>query len=331
MADKQAKKYRVIGVGSPVVDTLAQVPESFLSGVEGAKGGMELVNAEQMGALMARLDAELVEAPGGSAGNTTFGLARLGMPVTMLGKLGNDATAAFYRESLEKLGGDGSRFKNGVVPNARCLSLVTPDSQRTMRTDLGAAMTLTPEEVTEADFADCDHAHIEGYLLFNENLLRKALDCAKANGCTVSIDLASFEVVNAAKPILPELLEKYVDIVFANEEEAAAYHGEGKSPEEWARGFAESVEVAAVKLGAKGSVLARGDELVRVEPILAENLVDTTGAGDLWATGFLYGYLSGRSLADCGRYGSITGAEVVQIMGAYIADDRWQVIKSQLA
>ncbi len=324
------KKYKIIGVGSPIVDTLARVEDAFLEGIEGAKGGMELVDTESMGALLAKVEGELVEAAGGSAGNSIFTLARLGVPATFLGKIGNDAGAEFYKRRFADLGGDTSRFKDGGVPNGRCLSLVTPDSERTMRTDLGAAMTLTPDEVSVEDFRDCQHAHIEGYLLFNRDLMQKVLDSAKEAGCTISVDLASFEVVNATKDVLPGILRDYVDVVFANEEEANAFSGKGTDYEAMVRELAELCDTAVVKVGKEGSYIARGETVVRVDPVRVDNVVDTTGAGDLWAAGFLYGWLQGRDLSDCGRFGSRLGAEVVQVMGATLPEERWAAVEKEL-
>ena len=147
----------------------------------------------------------------------------MGASCSFLGKIGNCEEGAFYRDSFAKLGGDITRFKVGSISNGRCLSLVTPDGERTMRTDLGAAMSLSPDEISVSDFVGCTHAHIEGYLLFNESLMLRVIESAKEAGCTISLDLASFEVVNATKSILPGILRNYVDIVFANEEEAAAF------------------------------------------------------------------------------------------------------------
>jgi len=326
-----ANPFKLIGVGSPVVDTLANVDDAFLQAhVPGDKGGMELVDAAAIAEIIGKLDGPLVQAPGGSAGNTAVGVAHLGLPTTFLGKLGNDENAVFYRDSFKAIGGDIERFKTGEVANGHCLSMVTPDSERTMRTDLGAAMTLSPDDVSPEDFAGVDHAHIEGYLLFNRDLLYRVLECAKLAGCTVSLDLASFEVVGAAKDILPDVLKDSVDIVFANEDEAAAFTDMGDDYMGMAAHLSQLCDIAAVKLGKAGSLIQQGNDLHRIEPNLVQ-AVDTTGAGDLWAAGFLYGWLSGKDLPTCGRYGSILGAEVVQIMGAAIPADRWEVIRGQLA
>ncbi|MEO0793988.1 MAG: adenosine kinase [Verrucomicrobiota bacterium] len=326
-----ANPFKLIGVGSPVVDTLASVEDTFIAdNVAGAKGGMELVDGTGISQITSKLDAPLAKAPGGSAGNTAVGVAQLGLPTTFLGKLGNDDIADFYRDSFKAVGGDVSRFKIGDIENAHCVSLVTPDSERTMRTNLAAAMTLAPDEITAEDFAGVDHAHIEGYLLFNRDLLFRVLECAKEAGCTVSVDLASFEVVGAAKDILPDVLKNFVDIVFANEDEANAFTGLGDDYEGMVGELSKLCGVAVVKLGKAGSLVQQGDEIHRIDPIVIDNAIDTTGAGDLWASGFLYGWLSGKDLPTCGRYGSVLGAEVVQIMGAAIPEERWQAIRDTL-
>ena len=325
--DTERPLTKIIGVGNPVVDFLANVSEDFVASVAGEKGGMVLVDTAAMDGMLKELPVEPTRAPGGSAGNTILGLAELGSPVAMLGKIGNCETGNYYREGLVARGGDGSRFKTGTIPNGRCLSLVTPDSERTMRTDLGAAMTLSPEEISAADFVGYDHAHVEGYILFNRDLMYKVLDSAKEARCTVSLDLASFEVVNATKDIMADIIRDYVDFIFANEEEAAAFTELGDDYVAMVKQLTELAEVAVVKLGKEGSLIGRGDELVKVAPRVVENPLDTTGAGDLWASGFLYGWLNGRSLKESGEYGSRLGAEAVQIMGASLPEARWQDIR----
>ena len=320
----------LIGIGSPIVDTIALVDDSFVAQIDGDKGGMVLVDAPTITSLIASLPKAAIAAPGGSAGNTLFALARMGASTSFLGKTGNCAEGDFYRESFSKLGGDASRFKIGKVPNARCLSLVTPDGERTMRTDLGAAMTLAPEEISVSDFAGCTHAHIEGYLLFNEALMRRVLECAKEAGCTISLDLASFEVVNTTKSILTDLLRDYVNIVFANEEEGSAYTGIEGDYATIALQIAELCEIVAVKTGAQGSYIAHAGIVEKIEPMHAAHVIDTTGAGDLWAAGFLFGWSQKRSLAECAKLGSILGAAVVQVEGSVLPENIWQDILANI-
>ena len=322
--------FKIIGVGSPIVDAIAQIEDHFLDQVEGDKGGMVLVEGSTIDHLLGQIPNGSVKAPGGSAGNTLFALAKLGAATAFIGKTGNCENGNFYRNRFTELGGDATRFKIGESENGQCLSLVTPDGERTMRTNLGAAMTLAPEEISAADFAGCKHAHIEGYLLFNEALMMQVLEAAKEAGCSISLDLASFEVVHATKAILPGILREYIDIVFANEEEADAYTGLGDNYEAMALELAALCDIAAVKIGARGSYIAQGTSVQKAEPVLADKVLDTTGAGDLWAAGFLYGWSQQRDLLECARIGSILGAAVVQQQGSELPESVWSEILQQV-
>ena len=320
----------MVGVGSPVVDMVAQVPEAFLTRAGGAKGGMELVDVETLKLLQAALPDATVRTPGGSAGNTAFAMARLGIPSRFLGTVGADTAGAFYREAFEALGGCGRVIRtHRDLPTALCLSLVTPDGERTMRTHLGAAASLAPSEITPEDFRGYGHVHVEGYLLFNPDLMRGVLHAAKQAGCRISVDLASFEVVLASREVLTELLEAYVDIVFANEEEATAFAG-SNDPAQCLEALHAHCPTAAVKLGAEGVLLRNGGEASAVPAVPVARTVDTTGAGDLWAAGFLYGLLNGRKLTECGRLGAALGAAVVTQQGAALPDREWQRLRCEL-
>jgi sugar/nucleoside kinase (ribokinase family) len=323
-------KTPILGVGSPLLDLLINVNDAFIDSIEGDKGGMNLVSTDQMTDLVAKA-GNPHRAPGGSAGNTIFGLARLNTPASFLGMIGDDEDGEFYKTRLVELGGDDSRFQvNPACHTGRCLCLITPDSERTMRTDLGASGLITAADVTSDIFTDIGHVHLEGYSLFNRDFAKQLMVEAKAANCTVSLDLASFEVVAANRDVLPELLENYIDIVFANEDEAREFCGD-LTPEEQAAELCKYCSVAAVKLGKEGCcLLEKGGEPVRVSANVVE-AVDTTGAGDLWQTGFLYGLAKGASLEDCARYGAIISAEVVQIIGADISDERWEVIHQGIA
>ncbi|MEM8868260.1 MAG: adenosine kinase [Verrucomicrobiota bacterium] len=325
------KDFTIIGVGNPIVDSIADIDDSFLQNVDGDKGGMVLTSPGAISALLREIPGAPTQAPGGSAGNTLFALAKMGVASAYLGKIGNCANGDYYRNTFAQLGGDHTRFKVGNVPNGHCLSMVTPDGERTMRTDLGAAMTLAPEEVSAADFAGCHHAHIEGYLLFNEALMMRVLESAKEAGCTVSLDLASFEVVHAAEAILPDILRNYVDLVFANEEEGAAFTSLSEDYEGIVRKLGEYCEIAAVKLGADGSIVYQSGELKRVAPIPVEKVLDTTAAGDLWAAGFLYGWSQQRPIDECAHIGSMLGAAVVQELGSVLPDSVWKKIFAEIS
>lgn len=320
--------FDLIGVGSPIMDLLARVSDAFLArNVAGEKGGMVLVDAAEMERIVGLLEGEPGYATGGSAANATFNATRLGLRSTFLGKLGNDRLAEIYRHRFETAGVDSSRFKQGTVANARCLALVTPDAQRTLRTDLGAAMTLAPAEVTAKDFQDCRHAHIEGYLVFNQALADAVLRAARAAGCTTSIDLSSFEVVNASRPWLLAQLRKGIDVVFANEDEIRALFEDNTSGFDVLAGKLAALGViAAVKVGKDGAWIAEGAALHRIEPVQVANVIDTNGAGDAWAAGFLYGYLRRWPMPACGALASLLGAETVMHMGPIIPQTHWDVL-----
>lgn len=319
----EQERLGIIGVGNPIVDSITHIEESFLDTIDGEAGGMVLVNTETLQSILTRVPSTITRAPGGSAGNTLFALARMGTNAHFIGKTGNCADGEFYRNTFTHLGGNPRSFKAGNIPNGHCLSLVTPDGQRTMRTDLGAAMTLDPDEISPADFEGSHLAHIEGFLFFNEALIRKVLICAKEAHCKISLDLASFEVVHAAGATLPELLEEYVDYVFANEQEAAAFTGIESDYSEMARQLNQYCSVSAVKAGPGGSYITDGGPVCHVPAITVGKVADTTGAGDLWAAGFLYGLSHHCDLETCGELGSLLGAAAVETLGAYLSEPVW--------
>jgi sugar/nucleoside kinase (ribokinase family) len=324
-----SSSFELIGIGNPIMDLLAHVPESFLTAhVSGEKGGMVLVDDQDIAALVAKLGTDYAVTPGGSAANAVLSATRLGLKTTFLGKIGGDITARDYRANFTAAGGDGSRFKTATLPNGRCLSLVTPDGQRTMRTCLGAAMTLNPDEVTAADFAGAKHAHIEGYLMFNPALAEKVAQTARAAGCTISLELSSFEVVNIARDWILSQLQQGVHVVFANEDEVRALFQRDASYDAYARKLAGYGGIACVKIGKDGAWVAQGSELHRIEPVKVARVTDTTGAGDAWAGGFLYGHLRGLSLAGAGALGSALGAECVQHLGPAIPDMHWPRLRA---
>jgi len=321
--------FDLIGVGNPIMDILAHVNDDFLRAhVAGDKGGMVLVDDQDMATLIGKLDVQFAVTPGGSAANAVLGATKLGLKTAYVGKIGADQTAADYRANFTAAGGDGSRFKHATLPNGRCLSMVTPDGQRTMRTNLGAAMTLSPDEISPADFAGARHVHIEGYLLFNPALAQKVADSARATNCTLSLELSSFEVVNVARDWILAQLKQGIDIVFANEDEAKALFQKDAPYESYARQLAGYGGIAAVKIGKDGAWVAKGSELHRIAPVKVERVTDTTGAGDAWAGGFLFGHLRGKSLASSGALGSALGAECVQHLGPAIPEIHWPRLRA---
>jgi sugar/nucleoside kinase (ribokinase family) len=332
MTTDTTPRFDLIGVGSPIMDLLAEVPFAYLQDhVAGEQGGMVLVNDEEMSAMLAALGESPTLSTGGSAGNCTLNATRLGLRTAFLGKLGNCDVADAYRERFAEVGINTSRFKTGAVPNARSLILTTPDADRTMRTDLGAAMTLSPDEISPADFADGRHVHMEGYLVVNEALADAVLAAARTAGCTVSVDLASFEVINATRPWIFKQLASGIDIVFANEDEIRAlFEGENSPYDELARRLADHGVIACVKVGKDGAWIARGDELHRIAPVVVDQVIDTNGAGDSWAAGFLSAHLRGKSLPESGTRASHVGAATVQHLGPILPDEQFAALKQRL-
>ncbi|MGD2100327.1 MAG: adenosine kinase [Desulfobacterales bacterium] len=318
------KKLKIIGVGSPIIDHLAHVNDEFVSLIAGGKGGMELVDTAVMKKLLEECCDPAVMAPGGSAANTAFALARLNLPAAIWGKVGDDDEGRFYCGAFEQIGGDASRIKICTQSaTACCLCLISPDSERTMRTDLGAAAGVRPEEVCAQDFQGCSHAHVEGYLLFNRPLAVSILAAARAAGCTISLDLGSYEVVHANADVLPGLLSEYVDVVMANEDEAAAFCG-SDDPKAGLSALSACAPLAVVKLGSRGAYLKNGNQYCFVKARSIDDAVDATGAGDFWAAGFLYGHLQGYSLEDSGRFGAVLGGEAVRHVGADLSHSAWK-------
>lgn len=320
--------FSVIGVGSPIVDLIAQVNDEFLANVSGEKGGMVMIDNAELERVLALLgDKNVKRTPGGSAGNTLFDLAHFGVKTALLGTAGKDAAGEFYRAELLAAGGSAHALRySESAPTAHCICLVTPDAERTMRPALAAALTFDPASVTEKDFAGYTLAHLEGYLLaHSEEKLRYLMQTAKRAGCLISLDLASFEVVKAFKPAILKLLTEFVDIVFANSDEADALLG-NIPPTEQLEELKKLCSVAIVKLGEKGAWADCGEGAVFI-PANKVDAVDTTAAGDSFAAGFLYGLLAKQDAAYCGKLGAALAAETVQVFGASLPDEAWERVK----
>ena len=317
---------KVLGFGTAILDLLVRTDDSFISEHSGGgKGGMILVDEAACSKMLSLLP-ECTVAPGGSAGNTLAGLLRLGIRGRMLGKVGRDEQGNLYRERFSRLGGDVSSFKfSETTRTGCCICLVTPDSERTMRTFLGAASEMSEKDFCPDDLDGIDLIHMEGYQLYSPGMFELLLAEAKKRNIPVSFDFSSYEIVKTFRDRIKTLL-KDVSIVFANEEEAAEFVGRDDFTPEYALDVLSGYcKTAVVKLGKKGALLRRNGETAAVEAELV-NAIDTTGAGDLWQAGFLYGYLTGRSLENCGRLGAALGAEVVSVLGGSIPEEGWQRI-----
>lgn len=317
-----------VGVGSALMDIILNESDEFLASNSVIKGGMELVDAGKADELLSKSSQKPVLVPGGSAANTTIGLGQLSGKAAFIGCCGNDELGAEYQEALER-NNVTPNFTTGNSSTGQVLSIVTPDAQRSMLTYLGASSEMSPTIFNADIFGDADVVHIEGYLLFNEALIRSVLQAAKEAEILVSLDLASFTVIDANPTLVKELVREYVDIILANEDEAKSYTGfedENKALD----ALAEDAEVAVVKIGKRGSLVKCDGNVTVIPPYGEEKPKDTTGAGDLWASGFLYGVINGKSFAEAGRIAGMTGYEVCRVLGAHISEDTWAEIKSAI-
>ncbi|MDL2268411.1 adenosine kinase [Desulfosarcina sp. OttesenSCG-928-G17] len=322
----KAEKTRIVGLGSALVDVLVYEDDAFIRRIGVEKGGMTLVDRSTLESVLAAVSDPHV-APGGSACNTAAGVGKLGGKARFVGKRGDDAAGRFFEESLVKRGVEPWLMQSDL-PTGRVLSIITPDSQRTMLTHLGASADTQPEEITPNCFADSAIVHLEGYLLFNPELMDAALKAAKTAGARISLDLASFTVVEQSKDLLDQIIREHVDILLANEDEGFSYTGIRDEEACLAR-LAQDVDVAVLKVGVRGSYIQHQDTVYRIPAKGPKPAIDTTGAGDLWAAGFLYGLVNGFSWSHSGRLASACGFEVCQVIGADIPDDAWQRIQKE--
>ena len=320
-----ANRNLVVGVGSALIDLLIHESDDFVAQSGVPKGGMALVEYDHIQKVLNRTAAQPEIVAGGSAGNTAVGVARLGGQARFVGKCGQDEMGDRYAEDLKRCGVDPLLFTS-ATPTGQVLSIITPDAQRSLLTHLGAASEMSSDEISPQCFENAAIVHIEGYLLFNPDLMQAVLDCAKTAGALVSLDLASFTVVEANLAWVERIVAEYVDILIANEDEAEAFTG--KTDEHQAmKALAAKAPLAVLKVGPKGSYIAHEGKIITVEPVKGGHAVDTTGAGDLWAAGFLYGLVNGLPLEKCGAIGSACGFEVCQVVGAIIPDKRYDHIK----
>jgi sugar/nucleoside kinase (ribokinase family) len=317
-----APRFDVLGIGNAIVDVLAPVDEQFISRHDMRKGSMTLVDAAQAEAIYAAMPPGQ-ETSGGCAANTCTVAAGLGARVAYLGRVADDQLGAVFRHDIAAA---GVHFPTapliGGAPTARCMIVVTPDGQRTMNTYLGACVAFGVEQVDDAAVADAAVTYMEGYLYDEPAAMaafRHAAAVAHAAGRKVSLTLSDSFCVDRHRAAFRELVRGHVDILFANESEICSLYECNELADAVAAARAE-VALAAITRGPDGSLVLAGAQTAEVaaEPT---RLVDTTGAGDAYAAGFLAAFTAGRPLADCGRLGSIAAAEIISHYGARLQRD----------
>jgi sugar/nucleoside kinase (ribokinase family) len=318
----------IVGIGSALVDILIHENDEFLKRTGAVKGGMILVDKETIERILALSSDNASIVPGGSACNTIVGVGKLGGAARFVGMCGKGDMGKLIESDLRKQNVVPELFRSDL-PTGRVLSIISPDAQRSMFTYLGASAETRPEDISEKLFQDAAVVHIEGYLLFNPELIRAALTAAKSAGAKISLDLASFTVVEESQELLKQLVDSYADILIANEDEACAFTG--YSDEHLAiEALSRQADVAVLKVGPRGSYISHAGLTIAIKSMGDGKALDTTGAGDMWAAGFLYGLVKGYPLEKCGRLGSACGYEVCQVVGANIPDEGWKRIKMLL-
>lgn len=319
----------ILGIGNALTDILALLPDdTFLQEFHLPKGSMQHVDmatGDKIWQTLRPMGVQLVA--GGSAANTVTGTAIFGMKSGFIGKVGDDDLGHLFKSDQAQYGIDSILLKGKNSSGKSMVFITAPNAERTFAVYLGAALELVPEDLKPEWFEGYDYFHIEGYLVQNQSLMRRAVELAKAAGCKISIDMASYNVVESNFAFLHDIVENYVDIVFANETEAKSFTG--MKPREALDEIARNCEIAIVKVGKDGSMVKRGEEYHFIEAWPAEP-VDATGAGDTYAAGFLYAHSLGMPLKVCGEIGSIIAAKVVEVVGTKIDIPRWKDAKKEI-
>lgn len=319
---------RIVGLGNALMDVLLPLKqEEILREIGIQKGAMDMINRGQMIAIRQRLaDCPRTQTPGGSVCNTIRALAHLGAEAGYIGKIGTDEIGTYYEKALRQANVH-PHFIRTTGESGSCTVMISPDGERTMGTFLGPAPTIEPDEISEELLSAYHIIYIEGYLIVNEPLVRSTMEKAKRLGLKVALDLSNFNIVNGFKPLLQDLIPQYVDILFSNESEAAAYTG--LPAEEAVLELAKQVEVAIVTIGKRGSLVAAEGQRYAI-PAEGGKPIDTTGAGDNFAAGFLYGQSIGASWSQSAQIGSTLSGYVIEVIGPEIPDDKWSAIQQKV-
>lgn len=316
-ADSDRPRFDVIGIGNALVDVIAPADEEFLVDHNLVKGSMTLVEIDRAVELYAALD-RAVEMSGGSAANTACGIASFGGRAAYIGKVNSDDLGDVFGHDMRAVGVTFHRPAGGRdTPTGRCVIVVTPDAERTMNTYLGVSSFLSVDDLDEAAIADSAVLYMEGYLYDRDDAkaaFRRAAQVAHDNDRLVSLTLSDSFCVDRHRNDFRALVRERVDLLFGNHDELLSLY-ELDSFDSAVSALREECDFAAITTGADGCVVITPEELIRVPAVAVDEVIDTTGAGDLFASGFLYGLTSGKDLATCGHLGSIAAAEVISHVG----------------
>ena len=315
---------KILGIGNALVDILVHIDnDKLLSDYALSKGGMDMIDADRKRKIHEGIQhMEQFCATGGSTSNTIHALARLGAPAGYIGKIGHDEMGEFFKQEM-------SRF--GVTPHLTYSDLdtgiattfISKDAQRTFATYLGAAASMTIDDLDPEIFSQYDCIHVEGYLIFNHDLILRVCEIAKAKGLQISMDMASYNLIESNYDFVKMLITDYVDILFANEEEAKAFTG--KEGVDALNELSQYCKVVIVKVGKEGSFIKMNQEITQIEALGGAPL-DTTGAGDIYAAGFLYGLMNDWPAEKSGYLASMLAGKLIAYIGAKLPDEEWATI-----
>ena len=320
---------KILGIGNALVDVMIPVSDdNLLKKFSLPKGSMQLVDEERSNLIKSEtLNFKRTFSPGGSAANTIHGLAMLGAGTGFIGSIGKDDTGGIFEAEMKRAGVKTMLLRRDSITGT-AVALVSKNKERTFATHLGAAVELDAGELNPDLFTDFDILYLEGYLINNMPLVESACNIAREKNMTIALDLASYNVVEAYLNDFKRIVGDYIDIIFANEDEARVFTG--LIPEEAVKKLSDYCSIAVVKIGPAGSWLKKGEEIIKVDslPVICK---DTTGAGDLYASGFLYAYANNLELEKCGILGSMLAGNVIEVVGAKIKEEKWPVIKKYVS
>jgi sugar/nucleoside kinase (ribokinase family) len=319
---------RVLGMGNALVDIITTLKSDDVLKTFGLpKGSMTLVDHETSNFLnVETAGLPKQKASGGSAANTIHGLAHLGVETGFIGMVGDDDLGNFFYKDMKNKKITPILFKS-IRETGRAMAFISPDSERTFATYLGAAVELSTEDIDSNIFNGYNFLYLEGYLVQDHRLIEKALRLAKNSGLKVCIDLASYNIVDDHKEFFLRIIRDYVDILFANNLEAASLTGE--NPEKAIMTLGALTEIAVVKTGAEGSLVYQNGALTKID-VRPSSPVDTTGAGDMYAAGFLFGLIHNQPIEICGKIGALIAGRVIEVYGAKMDESIWEKLRREV-
>jgi len=320
---------KVLGMGNALVDIITRIEsDKMLESFGLPKGSMTLVDLDTSNFIHAETAGMAkTKASGGSAANTIHGLAHLGIETGFVGTVGNDDMGNFFKKDMQVNKIKPILFRS-MNETGRAMALISQDSERTFATYLGAAVDLSSDDISADIFKGYDYFYIEGYLVQDKEMFDKALRLASSAGLKICLDLASYNIVADNVDVFKTMISQYVDILFANEEEIRSLTG--KSPEEGARETNAICDLVVIKLGAEGSFCVCKEGMVRVG-VRPSKAIDTTGAGDLFAAGFIYGHMKGLSAEISGKMGAILAGRIIELIGAKMEESHWENLRREIA